>query len=130
LNNFKKQINRRRCCFDFNSKFGDIGINRGLVPTVRTFKSGFLKTKDWSELEGKHLYAVHFFNNVIKKRGINIPLYLALKPKALFLSSSIAIFGRTLIPLKIIFIYILVFFTLLKYNCPLLYLSILFHERS
>jgi hypothetical protein len=56
--------------FDFNSKFGSIGINRGLVPTVRASKSGLLKPKNWSELEGKHLYAIHFFNNVIKKRGI------------------------------------------------------------
>lgn len=56
--------------FDFNSKFRDLTINRGLVPTVRASKSGILKPKNWSELEGKHLYAVHPYNNVIKNRGI------------------------------------------------------------
>ncbi|MCS5420791.1 MULTISPECIES: hypothetical protein [Psychrilyobacter] len=56
--------------FDFNSKFRDLTINRGLVPTVRASKSGLLKPKDWSELEGKHLYAIHPYNNVIKNRGI------------------------------------------------------------
>lgn len=56
--------------FDFNSKFRDLAINRGLIPTVRASKSGLLKPKDWSELEGKDLYAIHPYNNVIKNRGI------------------------------------------------------------
>lgn len=56
--------------FDFNSKFEDLTINKGLVPTVRTSKSGMLKPKGWSKLEGKSLYAIHPFNNVIKERGI------------------------------------------------------------
>lgn len=56
--------------FNFNSKFGDMTINNSLVPTVRTSKSGLLKPEDWSELEGRNLYTLHEYNNVIKKRGI------------------------------------------------------------
>lgn len=56
--------------FDFNSKFKDIVINRELIPTVRASKSGLLKPEDWSELEGKNLYGIHFYDNVIKDRGV------------------------------------------------------------
>ncbi len=56
--------------FNFNSKFGDMKINKVLVPTVRTSKSGLLKPEDWSELEGENLYTLHKYNNVIKERGI------------------------------------------------------------
>lgn len=56
--------------FDFNSKFEDLVINKELIPTVKASKSGLLKPKDWSKLEGKNLYAIHPFNNVIKKRGV------------------------------------------------------------
>ncbi|UUV19752.1 hypothetical protein NRK67_10085 [Fusobacteria bacterium ZRK30] len=56
--------------FDFNSKFKDIVINRELIPTVRASKSGLLKPENWSELEGKNLYGIHFYDNVIKDRGV------------------------------------------------------------
>ena len=56
--------------YDFNSKIKDLTINSGLIPTKRTSKGGLLKPKEWSELEGKSVYKIHPYNNVIKDRGV------------------------------------------------------------
>ncbi len=57
--------------FDFNTKFGDVTINNGFVPTVRTSTSGMIKVNDndWSNLNGKSLLDLNTYSHVINLRG-------------------------------------------------------------
>lgn len=56
--------------FDFATQVGELTINNGLVPTVRTSGSGLLKPEDWSEVEGKNIFDLHMFNHVISDYGV------------------------------------------------------------
>lgn len=55
--------------YNYNSKVKELTINEELIPTKRTSKSGLVKVKDWSEVEGENLYSLHPYNHVIKDRG-------------------------------------------------------------
>jgi len=56
--------------FDFDTELGELTINDGIVPTVRTSGSGLLKPEEWGEVEGKNIFDLHIFNHVISDYGV------------------------------------------------------------
>ena len=57
--------------FDFNTKVGMLTVDNALmIPTVLTSSSGFMKPKDFSELDGRSILKIHDnYSHVVNQRG-------------------------------------------------------------
>ncbi|MDF1618704.1 hypothetical protein [Petrocella sp. FN5] len=56
--------------YDYSTKLGQLTIDNGLVPTVRTSGSGLIKLKAFEELEGLSLLDFSIYSHVINLRGV------------------------------------------------------------
>jgi len=59
--------------YDFDTMVSEItvdGTNGGFIPTVRTSSSGLVKPAAWSELSGKNLFSISYFDHVMTDSGV------------------------------------------------------------
>lgn len=59
--------------YDFDTMISEItvdGTSGGFIPTVRTSGSGLLKPSAWSELAGKNLFSISYFDHVMTDAGV------------------------------------------------------------
>ena len=59
--------------YDFSTMISEITVNGtsgGFIPTVRTSSSGLIKPDAWSELDGKNLFTISYFDHVMIDAGV------------------------------------------------------------
>ncbi len=56
--------------YNFDTKIGDASIGDTFIPTVLTSTSGYVKPKDWAEVNGQSLFDIDKYSYVTTKRGV------------------------------------------------------------
>ena len=59
--------------YDYDTLLSEItvdGTPGGFIPTVRTSSSGLIKPDAWSELSGKNLFSISYFDHVMQDDGV------------------------------------------------------------
>lgn len=56
--------------FDFSTPIGQLTINSGFVPTIRTSSGGAIKPKEWAEVENTSILELSIYSHVYNIRGL------------------------------------------------------------
>lgn len=56
--------------FDYSTTIGELTINNGLTPTIRTSGGGMIRPSEWAEVENMSILDISIYSHVYNVRGI------------------------------------------------------------